>query len=136
MTPVNATSIAQAAYDPSLPRQAEGFRQANALPDADRTRAAFTQFVGETFYAQMLKAMRTSLGKPAYFHGGRAEEIFSSQLHQTLAEELADKSTERLVEPMFRQQFPHLAAQHQRQREAATAAVGDSRATLDTLRRP
>ena len=77
----------------------------------EKVRDAFTQFVGESFYAQMLKAMRSSLGKPAYFHGGRAEEIFTAQLDQTMAEQLADKSTQRLIDPLFERQFPWLAAQ-------------------------
>lgn len=142
MTPTNATSLAQAAFDPSLSRQVEGLRQVrdSSTPESDRVRDAFTQFVGETFYAQMLKAMRTSLGKPAYFHGGRAEEIFTSQLHQTLAEELADTSTERFVEPMFQQQFPRLAAQQkEQQQERAQAAgsetIGGPMAALDRLPR-
>ena len=34
--------------------------------------------LGETFYGQMIKAMRSSVGKPAYFHGGRGEEVNST----------------------------------------------------------
>ena len=48
-------------------------------------RQAFNDFVGETFYGQMLHAMRQSVGKPAYFNGGRAEEVFTQQLDQMLA---------------------------------------------------
>jgi len=50
-------------------------------------REVFNQFVGETFYGQMLSSLRSSVGKPAYFHGGRAEEVFQGQLDQTLAEQ-------------------------------------------------
>ncbi len=51
------------------------------------TREAFDQFVGEAFYGQLLKAMRSTQEKPAYFHGGRAEEIFQQQFDQVLTEE-------------------------------------------------
>ena len=43
----------------------------------DELREKFTQFVGETFYGQMIKSMRSTVGKPAYFHGGQAERSVS-----------------------------------------------------------
>jgi len=95
---------------------------------AQQVREKFTEFVGSTFYAQMLKSMRTTLGKPAYFHGGQAEEIFTSQLDQTLASTLADKSTDQLIDPMFRQQFPELA-------KKLDATTADPNRSLDMLRR-
>ncbi len=64
-------------------------------------REAFDDFVGQTFYGQLIGAMRTSVGEPAYFHGGRAEEIFQSQLDQKLAEYMSDASAETFTEPMF-----------------------------------
>jgi hypothetical protein len=75
----------------------------------DELREQFTQFVGETFFGQMIKSMRATTGKPAYFHGGRAEEVFQGQLDQKLAEHLTEASAERFAEPMFARQFPHLA---------------------------
>ena len=42
----------------------------------------------------MLKAMRTSVGKSAYFNGGRAEEVFTQQLDQTLSQKLAKSTAE------------------------------------------
>jgi Rod binding domain-containing protein len=114
MTTINPTTSAL-----DMNRQAAGLQGANRLREMQKTpeatpeqvRDAFTQFVGESFYAQMLKAMRSSLAKPAYFHGGRAEEIFTAQLDQTMAQQLADKSTERLIDPLFERQFPWLAEQ-------------------------
>ena len=64
-------------------------------------REAFTQFVGETFYSQMLGAMRSTVQKPAYFHGGRGEEVFQGQLDQVLAEEMTEATAERFAGPMF-----------------------------------
>ena len=62
---------------------------------------AFNQFVGEP-YGQMLKTMRKSQGKPAYFHGGQAEEIFTQQLDQALTKKLAETSADKLSEPMYK----------------------------------
>src|SRR5690606_5744113 len=53
------------------------------------TKEAFQDFVAGTFYAQMLKSMHKSHGKPAYFHGGQAEDIFRSQLDQQIADTMA-----------------------------------------------
>jgi peptidoglycan hydrolase FlgJ len=64
-------------------------------------RQAFDSFVGETFFGQMIKAMRKSVGKPAYVHGGRAEEIFQEQLDQTLAKDMAHASADQFTGPMF-----------------------------------
>jgi peptidoglycan hydrolase FlgJ len=64
-------------------------------------REAFDQFVGEAFFGQLLGAMRKTVGKPAYFYGGRAEEIFQGQLDQTLAEEMTKASADTFTGPMF-----------------------------------
>jgi len=72
-------------------------------------RKQFTQFVGEAFYGQMLKAMRATVGKPAYFHGGRAEEVFQGQLDQQMVEHLTEATAAKFSEPLFDRQFPHLA---------------------------
>lgn len=64
-------------------------------------REAFDSFVGETFFGQMLKAMRSTQNKPAYFHGGRAEEMFQQQFDQALAGKLSTASADKLSGPMF-----------------------------------
>ena len=90
------------------------------LQDAQEVQKTFRMFVGEAFFGQMLKAMRSTQGKPAYFHGGRAEEVFRGQLDQALAEVMTEASADTIADPMFRQQFPRQAAllegdsQHQR----------------------
>jgi hypothetical protein len=78
------------------PTRAEGTRDGGPA-----LRQAFDAFVGQTFYGTLLKSMRQTVGKPAYFHGGRAEEIFQGQLDQTLVEEVSQASAERLTGPMF-----------------------------------
>ncbi len=69
--------------------------------DNPALRKAFDQFVNETFYGQMLQAMRKSQGKPAYFNGGRAEEVFTQQLDQALTQTLAETSGGKLSGPMY-----------------------------------
>jgi Rod binding domain-containing protein len=66
-----------------------------------KLRETFTQFVGETFFSQMLASMRNSLEKPAYFHGGRAEEVFQGQLDQVLSERIATTSADRFAGSMY-----------------------------------
>ncbi len=78
---------------------------------AEEVRQYFTQFVGETFYGQMLKSMRQTVGKPAYFDGGRGEEVFRGQLDQKMAEEMTKSSAAQFADPMFARQFPQLAKQ-------------------------
>lgn len=77
---------------------------------ATELREKFTEFVGEAFYGQMFKAMRSTVDKPAYFNGGHAEEVFQGQLDQTMAEQLTKSTSTQFADPMFERQFPHLAA--------------------------
>jgi Rod binding domain-containing protein len=72
-----------------------------ASKDDARLRKTFNSFVGQVFFGQLLKAMRKTVGKPAYLHGGRAEEIFQQQLDQILGEKLAEVSGKKFSEPMF-----------------------------------
>ena len=95
-------------------RVANAQQQANALESAeftvhgqdpgaqaDRLPEVFNQFVGETFFGMMIKSMRATTDKPAYFHGGRAEEMWTSQLDQHLSENLARESASQFSDPMF-----------------------------------
>lgn len=78
--------------------------------DKDALRDAFTQFVGETFYGQMIKSLRSTVGPAPYFDGGQAEKAFRGQLDQQLAQQLSKSTAERFAKPMFHRQFPHFAA--------------------------
>jgi Rod binding domain-containing protein len=82
------------------PELAPGEQDARGI-DQDKLKDAFNQFVGETFFTQLIKSMRSSLGKPAYFHGGRAEEVFQGQLDQMLSERMAETSSEQIAKPMY-----------------------------------
>ena len=69
--------------------------------DTDATREAFDQFVGGTFYKQMLGEMQKSVGKPAFMHGGKAEEMFRSELNSHLADKMAASSGKQLTGAMY-----------------------------------
>lgn len=62
---------------------------------------AFTEFVGQTLFGSMLASMRKTVGKPAYMHGGRTEEVFQQQLDQKIVEDLTDASADTIAGPMF-----------------------------------
>jgi Rod binding protein. len=64
-------------------------------------REAFTDFVGQTFFGELLKQMRASVDKPAFFHGGMGEDIFQSQLDQVLVERMTDASGSSFSGPML-----------------------------------
>jgi hypothetical protein len=70
-------------------------------PDDRQARQAFDQFIGQTFYGQMIASMRQTVGKPAYFHGGQAEEVFRKQLDDTLAEEMTRRTAGDFSGPMY-----------------------------------
>ena len=97
--------------------------------NAAEVREAFTDFVGQTFFTQLIKAMRSTQQKPAYFDGGRAEEAFQAQLDQTLAEKMTETTADQIAEPMFRRQFPRQAA------ELASREQPNQLTALDHLRR-
>jgi hypothetical protein len=95
------------------PRHGEFQAPRLASGKAEELREAFTQFVGEAFYGQMLKAMRATVGNPAYFHGGRAEEVFQGQLDQQMVEHLTEATAQKFAEPLFERQFPHMTGRVQ-----------------------
>jgi len=101
------------------------------LQEAEEVQKTFRTFVGEAFFGQMLKAMRSTQGKPAYFHGGQSEEVFRGQLDQELAKQMTEASADTIADPMFRQQFPQQAALLEGQRQHEQASLSD----LDRLQR-
>lgn len=69
--------------------------------DSPELREAFQDFVGQSFFSQVLSEMRKSVGKPAYFHGGMGEEMFQQQLDQILVERMSEASSEQFSQPMY-----------------------------------
>jgi len=97
MSPVQGLS---ALNRPSVPSP-ESPLVPNAATTREKTREAFSDFVGQTFFTQLLTEMRKTVDKPAYFHGGQAEEIFQGQMDQLLAEQLSEATADSFAGPMF-----------------------------------
>lgn len=70
-------------------------------PPDEPAREAFRDFVGQTLFGQMLASMRSTVDKPAYFHGGRTEEIFQQQMDQILVEDITEASADKIADPMY-----------------------------------
>ena len=101
---MEVSPLAANAVRPLRPAAAPTHQQ--RVERAEEIRDAYRDFVGKTFFGQLLKSMRQSVGEPAYFHGGRAEEVFRGQLDQTLADHMTEASADKIADPMFHQQFP------------------------------
>jgi peptidoglycan hydrolase FlgJ len=101
------------------------------LSDARELQGAFQDFVGKSFYGEMLKAMRSTVGEPAYFHGGNAEKIFQQQLDHQLGDEMTKANGGELAAVMFRRQFPKEAAIIAKAETPEAASLTD----LSSLRR-
>jgi len=63
--------------------------------------STFQDTVGSLFFGQMMKALRSGVGKPAYLHGGQAEEMFQAQMDQQVAQDLAHQHAGGLVDDLF-----------------------------------
>lgn len=101
------------------------------VKDAKELKETFRTFVGESYFGQLLKSMQSTVGKPAYFHGGHAEEVFRGQLNQSMAQDMTAASADQIADPMFRQQFPHQAELLRVAEEAQQSEL----VNLDQLRR-
>ena len=64
---------------------------------------ALTQFVGETFYGMMIKQMRSSVIKSDLMGTSNAEKMFESQFDQMMVQRLAENSSSKMTEPMYKQ---------------------------------
>lgn len=68
----------------------------------DELQKTFQDFVGQTFFGQMIASMRSTQEEVPYFNGGRAEKIFQGQLDQVLAEDLSNSTASQFSDPMFK----------------------------------
>lgn len=75
---------------------------AESVGGSEELRKTFQDFVGQTFFSQMIASMRSTQQEPAYFHGGQAEKIFQGQLDQILSEEISKASASEISDPMFK----------------------------------
>ena len=69
--------------------------------DSPELREAFNDFVGQSFFSQLLSQMRKTVGKPAYFHGGMGEELFQGRLDEVLVEHLSEATGDTFSKPMY-----------------------------------
>lgn len=69
----------------------------------DALHEAFSDFVGQTFFAELIKSCRSTQQPAAYFNGGRAEKIFQGQMDQIIAEDLSERSADKIADPMYEQ---------------------------------
>jgi len=84
------------------PSEAPTFRQDPAW-GSEELRDKFNDFVAGSFFKSMLESMRKTVGKSQLIHGGRAEEIFRSQLDNILVERMANRSGGGFTEKLFEQ---------------------------------
>lgn len=82
------------------PCQGESRGSSTRSTNDSELREVFRDFVGQTLFAQMLRSMRRTLGRPAYFHGGRFEEVFQAELDRIIVEKAARKSGENFADHM------------------------------------
>jgi flagellar protein FlgJ len=75
--------------------------QSQVPGDDAALKEAFNDFVGQTFFGQLLSSLRSTQGEVAYFNGGRAEEIFQGQLDQVLTEKISEASADKIANPMY-----------------------------------
>jgi len=66
---------------------------------------AFVQMVGTTLYGQMVRQLRSSVGKPPYLHGGYAEEMFQRRLDELVVDNLTRRNGKQLAAGMLKQQL-------------------------------
>lgn len=83
----------------SVPNNSTSSQNANAKDDP--LHQAFNEFVGQTFFAELIKSYRSTQEPAAYFNGGRAEKIFQGQLDQMLSEQLSESSADKIADPMY-----------------------------------
>lgn len=75
---------------------------AGKTPQPSEVKDKFQDFVAGTFFKQMMKAMRSSQKKPAYFHGGQAEDMFKGQMDDIMTSNLAKSHGAAISDPLFK----------------------------------
>ncbi|MBX3415428.1 MAG: rod-binding protein [Pirellulales bacterium] len=101
VTAANSAAMLDLNSSPRLGERVRAEESRRQGADDPRLREVFDEFVGEAFFSTMLKSMRSTLGKTPYFHGGRAEEMFTQQLDQTLTKEMTKASAHQIADPMY-----------------------------------
>jgi hypothetical protein len=79
---------------------------AGGVPDAGsksdgELKKVFTEFAAGTFYKEMLGSLRKGAGKPAYFDGSYAEDVFRAEMDRHIADNLASEHGEAFAGPLY-----------------------------------
>ena len=77
------------------------------------------------------EASSSTVGEPAYFHGGNAEKIFQQQLDHQIGDEMSKSNAGDLAAAMFRRQFPKEAELISAADKKAAASLSDLSSLLD-----
>ncbi len=104
MNPITGMSSTDASFASSKLNRDPQFSlpgKQSAAGGSEDLQEAFQDFVGQTLFGSMLASMRKTLDKPAYMHGGRAEEVFQQQLDQHLVDNITSASAGSISDPMF-----------------------------------
>ena len=94
-------TAAQETQETTLRQRLEEEARQTTDTSSPELREKFNEFVGQTFFGTLVKAMRKTVDKPAYFHGGRGEEVFQAELDRVFVEELTESTASQIAEPMF-----------------------------------
>jgi flagellar protein FlgJ len=100
-SPLDKPTDATLASQVSNGEQLQSLGERPEKGEGSELKEKFQDFVGQTFFAEMIKSLRTSQKGAAYFNGGRAEEIFQGQFDQMMSEHLSDASAKSIADPMF-----------------------------------
>src|SRR3990172_4475374 len=87
----------RAAFEAAQGRPADPLTSGKELTE----REAFQSAVAGTFFKMMIKSMQKMHGKAAYFHGGRAEEMFQGQMDETFAADFARSNGASLTDSLY-----------------------------------
>ena len=99
----------------------------------DELAGTFQKAVAGMFFGQMMKALRSTVGEPAYIHGGQAEEMFQAQMDQHVVEDLAENSGGSFIGDLYRQFRIQQGLPVGPDREATLLPSGGSRGSFADL---
>jgi Rod binding domain-containing protein len=88
------------------PTIAQTLRKPVTQDEQQALRAAAEKFVGQTFFAPMLRQMRNSPFKNEVLSGGRGGEVFSSMLDGMISERMGRGAGGQLVDALVKHLMP------------------------------
>jgi Rod binding domain-containing protein len=74
---------------------------ANPNSSRETLQRTFQESVGGLIFGEMLKSMWSTVGEPAYIHGGQAEKMFRAELNRELSTQFASQNGGDMVRELF-----------------------------------